>query len=63
MDKTEKLEKKGKDLFDRYKDDITPACERAVRDALLMHKLAGNPVAVSQDGKVVLLQPEEIEID
>jgi len=35
---------------------------RAVRKALREHKRAGNPVAVWRDGKVVVLQPEEIEV-
>lgn len=51
-----------RDLFFEHKDEITPAFERAVREAMKKHKLAGNPVAVSQNGKVVLLQPDEIEI-
>lgn len=63
MDKTKNIEKGNQDLFVKYKDEITPAYERAVREALLKHKRAGNPVAVSQDGRVVLLQPEEIELD
>jgi hypothetical protein len=37
------------------------AARRAVRAALREHKLAGNPVAVWQDGKVVLVPPEKIE--
>jgi hypothetical protein len=36
---------------------------RAVRQALLMHKRAGNPIAVWEDGKVVLIQPEDIPVD
>ena len=51
------------DLFVRYSDEINKAYERAVRQALLMHKRAGNPVAVYRDGKVVLLQPDEINIE
>ncbi len=51
------------DLFVRYSDEINKAYERAVREALLRHKQAGNPVAISRKGKVVLLQPDEIEID
>lgn len=51
------------DLFVRYSEEINRAYERAVREALLMHKRAGNPVAVWRDGKVVLLQPDEIELD
>ncbi len=51
------------DLFARYGDEIDKACKRAVREALLKHKLAGNTVAISKDGKVVLLEPDEIEVE
>ena len=56
------VEKNDQDLFVRYSDEISKACERAVREALLKHKQAGNPVAVSSGGKVVILQPDEIII-
>lgn len=41
---------------------VDRALARAVRDALIRHKQAGVPIAVSRDGKVVLIPPEEIEI-
>ena len=44
-------------------DDIPRALRAlrlAVRDALRQHKLAGNPVAVWRDGRVVWIQPEDI---
>lgn len=47
-------------LFVEHGEAVDAAIRRGVRDALLMHKRAGNPVAVWQDGKVVLLQPDEI---
>jgi len=31
-----------------------------VREAVRDHALAGNPVAIWRDGKVVLLSPEEV---
>lgn len=58
-DKT-KAEIAESDLFVRYSDEINKAYERAVREALLKHKQAGNPIAVEQDGKIVILQPDEI---
>jgi hypothetical protein len=61
MDK--KLDDKKQDLFLRYSDAINKAYERAVREALLKHKRAGNPVAVYRDGAVVLLQPDEIDVE
>jgi len=41
--------------------ELVSAARRAVRAALRDHKLAGNPIAVWQDGKVVLVPPEKIE--
>lgn len=32
---------------------ITETLQRAVREAVLMHKRAGNPIAVWKDGKAV----------
>jgi hypothetical protein len=51
------------DLFERYSLEINRAYERAVREALLMHIRAGNPVVIERDGKMVILQPDEIEVD
>ena len=48
-------------LFDRYSEEINKASERAVRDAILMLKRAGNPVPIERDGKLVWLPPEEID--
>lgn len=39
---------------------IDQALNKAVREAVLQHKRAGNPVAVWRDGKTVWLKPEEI---
>ena len=63
MGSDKKLDRTKEDLFDRYSEEINKAYERAVRKALLMHKRAGNPVAVSREGKVVLLQPDEIPVE
>ena len=51
----------AQDLFVRYSDEINKAYERAVKDALRKHKLAGNPVPIERDGKIVWLQPDEID--
>lgn len=44
----------------------TPSLERqariAVRDAVLRHKLLGQPIVVWRDGQVVWVPPEEIEV-
>jgi hypothetical protein len=39
---------------------IDRAINSAIREALLQHKRAGNPIAVWSRGKVVWLKPEEI---
>lgn len=49
-------------LFVRYSEEINRAYERAVRDAILRHKKAGNSIVVSRDGKIVTLSPDEIEV-
>ena len=41
---------------------IDQALVESVKQALLVHKRAGNPVAEWRDGKVVLIQPEDITV-
>ena len=62
MESDKDISAEGINLFVRYSDEINKAYERAVRQALLMHKRAGNPVAVERDGKLVILQPDEISV-
>jgi hypothetical protein len=40
--------------------ELTRRFRVAVREALRDHKLAGNPIAVWRNGKVVIVPPEEI---
>ena len=47
----------------KYKDEITPAYQRAVREVVLRHMRNGHPIAIWRDGKVVFLQGEEIEAE
>ncbi|MBI5408765.1 MAG: hypothetical protein HZA14_05305 [Nitrospirae bacterium] len=57
---------------DKHKDDvekafsdpeiITQALIQGVREALLKHKQAGNPIVIWKDGKAVWLKPEEIPV-
>lgn len=49
------------DLF-RDAKEIEKIFQLAVREALIMHKRLGNPIATWRDGKVVIVPPEEIEI-
>ena len=49
--------------IDRIFEDGTAvdrAFDRAVRDALRMHKRAGNPIAIWKDGKVVWISASKI---
>ncbi len=52
------------ELIRRFSDRslLTGLIQQAVREAVLEHKRAGNPVAGSVDGKVVIFQPEDIEV-
>lgn len=40
--------------------EISRKVNQAVREALLDHHRAGNPVAIWQDGKVVIVPPSKI---
>jgi hypothetical protein len=62
METNKAVKTSGPDLLELYADEIDAACRRAVREALMKHKLAGNPIAISRNGEVILLQPDEIEI-
>jgi hypothetical protein len=44
------------------KEKIKSAVVSAVREAVLRHKQAGNPIVVMKDGKMVWLKPEEIDV-
>jgi hypothetical protein len=54
---------------DRTNSDIIHGKEverilhRAVQHALLMNKRAGNPIASWQDGKVIIIQPEDSVVE
>ncbi len=37
--------------------------QSAINDALLKHKLAGNPVCELRNGKIVWMKPQDIVID
>jgi hypothetical protein len=62
MEPDKELENREQDLFVRYSEEINVAYRRAVRDALLKHKQAGNPVAVERNGQLVILQPDDINV-
>jgi hypothetical protein len=52
-------------LSERLRDIklIEDALSRAVREALLRHKQAGNPIAAWREGQVVWIAPENIPVD
>jgi hypothetical protein len=41
---------------------VAAAMNKAARDAVRRHKLLGESIAVSRDGKVVIIPPEEIVV-
>ena len=43
-------------------EQVEAAVQAAVRDALIQHKRAGNPIAVWENNQVVWIPPEQIEI-
>lgn len=51
----------GRSIFSEYGDEISKACERAVREALIRHRKLGNYVVVERDGEIVKLQGEVID--
>lgn len=55
---------RGRPPAERVEDlpRILQALTQAVREALLRHKQAGNPVAIWRDGRVVWIQPEDIPV-
>ena len=63
MAKDEKIKLESENLLTVYSDAIDKAFKKAVKDALLKHKQANNPVAIWRGGKIVLLQPDEIILD
>ena len=50
-------------IFVENRDLIHEAMKKGVRDALLRHKKAGQPVVISRDGKAVWVQVDELEIE
>ncbi len=50
---------------DRFRDTeaITRAIHAGVQNALRIHKLLGYPVVAGRNGKIIIIPPEEIELD
>ncbi|HMF55080.1 MAG TPA: hypothetical protein VK619_01860 [Pyrinomonadaceae bacterium] len=54
---------KSEDLFVEYGKAIEGVLRRAVRQALLEHKRAGNSIASWERESVVLISPDKIPVD
>ena len=63
MANNRKIEPNTPNLLVKYRTAVNAAITKGVREALLKHKQAGNPVAVSRNGKVVVIQPNEIAVN
>ncbi len=52
------------ELIRRFSSDdvLLSLVKQAVHEAVLDHKRVGNSVAAMKDGKVVIIQPEDIEV-
>ena len=51
----------AKNLFVEHRETIREVFRRAVEQAVLEHKRAGNRIAVSEKGEVVWIEPEQIQ--
>jgi hypothetical protein len=60
MAKDAKLNFEAVNLLTANSEAVDKAIKKAVNDALLKHKRAGNPIAVWRGKQVILLRPEEI---
>lgn len=59
----EKLPRKDISQIFEEGTPIDNALREAVRDAVLRHKRSGNPIADWQDGKVVWIPADQIEVE
>ena len=63
METNRKIDKDVPNLLVAYRKEVEEAARDATRNARLWHKREGNPIVVWRDGKVVILSPDEIQID
>lgn len=63
MASNRKIESNTPNLLVKYRTVVNVAIQKGVREALMKHKQAGNPVATWKDGKVVILEPEDIKLE
>lgn len=52
------------ELIRRFSSDdvLLSLVKEAIHEAILDHKRVGNPVAAMKDGKLAIIQPEDIEV-
>lgn len=55
--------KKNIDEYFNNDSEIDKTLQQAVKEALLQHKIAGNPVTSWEDGKIVWIQPGAIHVE
>lgn len=53
----------SEDVFFENAEEIKKVLQFAVRQAVILHQQAGNPIAVWKNGEAVLVAPDEIKID
>lgn len=53
----------GVNIFGVSADEVVEVARKAVAEALARHKALGQSIAIWRDGKVVVVPPEEIEIE
>ncbi len=64
MEQNHKIETvKSERLLIEFGEKVDESIKKAVNNALLEHQRAGNSVAVWRNGKVVILQPENIVLN
>ena len=56
------MSRHGKTIAEIFSEGrpIDEAVKRATREAVLRHKITGDPIVVWRDGKIVWLSPDEI---
>lgn len=63
MAKDKKIEPKTTSRLAEYRTAVNSAIVKGIREALKRHKNAGNTVAVSRNGKLLTLLPDDITIN
>lgn len=62
MESYKKIKHKTATRLSKYRTAVNSAIVKGVREALLKYKRAGNRVAVSRNGNVAIVQPDDIAV-